>query len=148
MKILPEYSYGWNRFFLNLGGFWPKRQSTFIGKHWPLINAGLVFVVIIIPRFAAMSLFWNEVDAFVQSFTTQLAFMSVFFKLIILQLGNEVLVDLLSMMREDLSTELTQEQFAPVLKAAKFGRTISTIVGMSFVCVVITGIISLVLYQF
>lgn len=89
MKIDFEYSCGWNRFLMNMGGFWPTRQSSYIGRYWPLINAMLVLIVIIIPRFAAMSLFWNEIDAFVQSFTTQLAFMSVFFKLIVLQLGNE-----------------------------------------------------------
>ncbi|XP_063978378.1 uncharacterized protein LOC135163110 [Diachasmimorpha longicaudata] len=146
MRVDFEYSCGWNKFLLNFGGFWPKCQSSFIGKYWPLINAALVVIVIIIPRFAAMSLFWNEIDAFIQSFTTQLAFMSVFFKLIVLQFGNEVLVELISTMKTNLSVELTKQQYAPVFKAAKFGRTISTIVAFSFVCVVITGVISLVVF--
>ncbi|THK33249.1 odorant receptor 4 [Diachasma alloeum] len=147
MKVDFAYSCGWNRFLLNLSGFWPKRRSSFVGTHWPLINAILVLVVIIIPRFAAMCLFWNEVDAFIQFFTTQLVFINVFFKLIVLQLGNEVLVDLLSMMEANLSADLTKEQYAPVLKLAKFGRTISIIVGLSAVGVVITGVVAMKLYH-
>nr|WHS04435.1 odorant receptor 32 [Psyttalia incisi] len=50
-------------------------------------------------------------------------------------------------MEANLSVELTKQQYAPVFKAAKFGRTISTIVGVSFIGIVITGVISLKAYH-
>ncbi|XP_063978373.1 odorant receptor 4-like isoform X2 [Diachasmimorpha longicaudata] len=147
MKIDFEYICGWNRFLMDLAGFWPKPRSNFISKHWALINAAMVLIVIIIPRFAAMFLFWNEVDAVVQSFSTQLVFIVVFFKLMVLHFGNEVLVDLLGTMENDLSTELTEKQYTLVFKTAKMARTISMFIGIGTICVVITGIVSLKLYH-
>ncbi|XP_011301059.1 uncharacterized protein [Fopius arisanus] len=143
MRVDFDFSCGWNRFILNMMGFWPKKRSSLVGRYWSLINAVLVLIVIILPRFGAMCLFWNEIDAFIQFFTTQLVFINVFFKLIVLQLGNEVLVDLLSMMKANLKRELTGEQYPPVMAFAKFGRTISIVVALSFVCVVFTGVVAM-----
>ncbi|THK33250.1 odorant receptor 4 [Diachasma alloeum] len=147
MRIDFEYTCGWNRVLMDFAGFWPKPRSSFIGKNWPLIHAVIVLIVIIIPRFAAMFLFWNEVDAVVQSFATQLIFIVVFFKLIVLQFGNKVLVDLLVTMEDDLSTELTEEQYTPVFKAAKIARTISMFLGIATISILSTGIVSLKLYH-
>nr|WHS04448.1 odorant receptor 45 [Psyttalia incisi] len=147
MKIDFEYICGWNRFLMDLGGFWPKPRSNFISKNWAMINAAMVLIVIIIPRFAAMSLFWNEIDAVVQSFSTQLVFIVVFFKLMVLHFGNKVLVDLLAIMKEDLSRELNEVQYTRVFRASRIARMISIFIGIGTICVVITGVVSLKLYH-
>ncbi|THK33247.1 odorant receptor 22c-like [Diachasma alloeum] len=147
MKIDFAYLCGWNQLVMDMCGFWPKHHSNFIRKNWYLITASVITIVIIIPRFAAISLFWNEIDAVVQCFSTQLVFITMVFKLLVLHFQNEVLIELLTTMEEDFSKELTKIQHTAVLRTAKIGRIISIFLITSSLCNVIAGVIAMKLYH-
>ncbi|XP_011301054.1 odorant receptor 22c-like [Fopius arisanus] len=147
MRIDFEYSCGWNRLVMDSFGLWPKCHMNFIEKNWSLIIAIMISIVVIIPRFAAIFLFWNETDAVVQSFSTQLLFMTIVFKLLILHFRNEVLADLLTAMEADLSQRLTDIKYLAVLRTARIGRIISIVLTSGTFCILITGVIATKFYH-
>ncbi|XP_063978367.1 uncharacterized protein LOC135163103 isoform X3 [Diachasmimorpha longicaudata] len=148
MRLDFAYSCDCNRVVMDMFGFWPKYHSNILRKNWFLISATLIFIVIIIPRFAAMCLFWNEVDAVVQCFSTQVIFMTMIFRLMVMHFRNAVaLVDLLATMKEDCLKDLSTIQYAAVLKTAKIGRIIALFLIFSSNCTIVAGVIAMKLYH-
>ncbi|XP_063978369.1 odorant receptor 4-like isoform X2 [Diachasmimorpha longicaudata] len=145
MRMEFAYSCGCNRLVMDMCGLWPKDHSNFIQKNWALITAIVILIVIIIPRFAAITLFWNDIDAVVQCFSTQLLFISVVVKLLVMYFRNEV--NLLRVMEEDFSKNLTTIEYTIVFGTAKTGRMISIFLIASAFCNVIAGIIAMKLYH-
>ncbi|XP_063978366.1 odorant receptor 22c-like isoform X2 [Diachasmimorpha longicaudata] len=147
MRLDFAYSCDCNRVVMDMFGFWPKYHSNILRKNWFLISATLIFIVIIIPRFAAMCLFWNEVDAVVQCFSTQVIFMTMIFRLMVMHFRNAALVDLLATMKEDCLKDLSTIQYAAVLKTAKIGRIIALFLIFSSNCTIVAGVIAMKLYH-
>ncbi|XP_063978371.1 uncharacterized protein LOC135163105 isoform X2 [Diachasmimorpha longicaudata] len=147
MRLDFAYSCDCNRVVMDMCGFWPKYHVNFLRKYWALITASVISIVILIPRFAAMFLFWNEIDAVLQCFWTQLIFITMVFKLLVMHFRNAALVDLLATMEGDFLRDLSTIQYAAVLRTAKIGRIISLFLIFSTNCNVIAGVIAMKLYH-
>ncbi|XP_063977355.1 uncharacterized protein LOC135162634 [Diachasmimorpha longicaudata] len=147
MRLDFAYCCDCNRLVMDMCGFWPKYRSNFLQKYWFLISASVILMAIIMPRFAAMYLLWNEMDAVVQCFSTQIAFITMVFKLLVMHNRNTALVDLLATMEEDCLKELSTIQYTAVLRTAKIGRIISLFLILSGHCTAIAGVIAMKLYH-
>uniref|UniRef100_A0A6V7JMX1 Odorant receptor n=1 Tax=Bracon brevicornis TaxID=1563983 RepID=A0A6V7JMX1_9HYME len=136
--------YGWNYVILNTIGLWPKPQKTRLKEYWALINSLLIIAFMIIPRCTAIPLYAHQIDALVQSCSTQLPAILGCSKIMVLHFRRKELVNYLMDMETATLSKCSNEEAIVIMKTVKLERRISMISGFAGLFVATSGTISLV----
>ncbi|THK33245.1 odorant receptor 33b-like [Diachasma alloeum] len=122
-----DYACGWNRFNFDLLGIWPRKNATGIAKYRSLINASVIFLILVIPRSIALYLFWGQIDAMIQCFSTHMPLIIGMVKLIILYFQQQVLGEFLEEMEVDWKVVKPTLHHDTMMKMANISRGISIV---------------------
>ncbi|THK33246.1 odorant receptor Or2-like [Diachasma alloeum] len=110
---------------------WPKKNLTGFRRYHVLLNAITVFFLLTLPRLAALYLFWGEIDAMIQCFSTHMPFAIGIVKLVILYLQQQALGEFMEKMECDWKNPISNEQYRTMMRMAKIGRQISIFSGLT-----------------
>lgn len=64
------YAYGWNRFNMGVIGVWPEPGENIILRNRAWFYSLLIFVLIWIPQFASVSVFWGNLNETIECLST------------------------------------------------------------------------------
>ncbi|XP_011301211.1 odorant receptor 13a-like [Fopius arisanus] len=126
-----DYARGWNKINFMILGMWPKTNLRGFRKYHALLNAITVFSLLTLPRLAALYLFWGEVDAMIQCFSTHMPFAIGIVKLVILYRQQQALGEFMEEMECDWRSPLPKKHQEMMMPMARMSRQISIFSGLT-----------------
>ncbi|KAF7992436.1 hypothetical protein HCN44_001761 [Aphidius gifuensis] len=117
----------WAKFNLKyLVGVWPdKKNSGVLQIYRGPINGLLIIFIVLIPRFMALSFYWDNIDVVIYSTTTNITFIMAVLKITVLYLKKEVFVKFLDSMVSDWNNSMTKNEKNLMIESAIKSHNIS-----------------------
>ncbi|XP_044006059.1 uncharacterized protein LOC122851074 [Aphidius gifuensis] len=129
MKTNLDFGYAskWAKFNLKyLVGVWPdKKNSGVLQIYRGPINGLLIIFIVLIPRFMALSFYWDNIDVVIYSTTTNITFIMAVLKITVLYLKKEVFVKFLDSMVSDWNNSMTKNEKNLMIESAIKSHNIS-----------------------
>nr|AXM05168.1 odorant receptor [Campoletis chlorideae] len=119
------YAYGWNRFNMGVIGVWPEPNEGFLLRHRAWAYSLLIFVLIWIPQFASVSVFWGNINETIECLSTNVPVGVSVMKLVVFRYQRKVLSSLLQLVEEDWTLPWTKEQEETMMIPTRISRIIS-----------------------